>query len=140
MVSSPPLLASAPTAPEHAADTGLELGHVERLGQVVVRTLLQAVDLVVQRVLGRDDDYVLPPVQLLYMIQQPETVPSRQHDVQQYAVIGVPGNPGVGLYPAILASASVKSEAVSTTYFSSVNALCINSLSDGSSSTIRSFI
>ena len=35
-------LASAPTAPEYAADTGLELGHVERLGKVVVRTLLQS--------------------------------------------------------------------------------------------------
>jgi len=79
-------------APQDAADAGAEFGQVERLGQIVVGPEFQSLDLVVQRVAGRDDDDPGPAAALLQLFEQPQSAAAGQHDVQQDAVVVVCGD------------------------------------------------
>src|SRR5690606_10959793 len=71
----------------HSLDARIEFRKVERLRQVVIGTKLQAFKLVVQGILGRNDDHILA---LLLGFQRPEEIEAiavRQADIEQDAVV-----------------------------------------------------
>ena len=72
---------------ENAFHAGREFGDVEGLGEVVVGTEVEAGHLVVERVLGRDDDDAGLLVRGFQLAQDVEAVAVGQHDVQKDAVV-----------------------------------------------------
>src|SRR5450432_2500761 len=74
-------------APVDGPDTGMQLGQVERLGKIVIRSFFQPDDLIVKRILrGNDQDialFVLRPD----IVEQADAVAVRQADIQQDAII-----------------------------------------------------
>ena len=72
-------------ARRQGVDPGDELGHRERLHQVVVGALAQSVDPVGQRVPGRQHQHGGPAV-AAQRGERFEAVPARQHHVQDHQV------------------------------------------------------
>ena len=82
-------------------DACTQLRQMERLRQVIVGTQVKPRHLVLDGVLGRDDDDILLLPHLLQLLQHSQPVAVRQHDVQQDTVIVVRadfhhGSPEVG--------------------------------------------
>ena len=62
---------------QYAFDPGVELGQMEGFRKIVVRSLFQSQDLVLDGVAGRDDDDAFPLLLLLEHFQQRQAVPVR---------------------------------------------------------------
>ena len=75
-----------------APDTGAQFRQMERLGQVIVGPELEPLDLVIERIPGRNDDhagrFALPPE----LFEYPQAAAVGQHDVQQDTVVIVSGD------------------------------------------------
>ena len=69
---------------------------MERLGQVVVGAQVEPLHLVLDGVLGREDDDVPPYLLPCHLAEQGEPTPSGEHDVQQNAVILIDKNLHIG--------------------------------------------
>ena len=86
------LLPVALVTAHDAPDTGAQFREVEGFGQVVVGPQFEALDLVVERVAGRNDDDSRLPALPLQLFEQLQAAPVGQHDVQQDAVVIVSGD------------------------------------------------
>ena len=76
-------------ASDEGLDAGVQLGQVEGFGQIVVRAQFEAIHLVVQRILGGDDEHAVVALEAFQLAQEVEPASARQHDVQQDAVVVV---------------------------------------------------
>ena len=86
------LLPVALVTAHDAPDTGAQFRQMERLGQVIVGPELEPLDLVIERIPGRNDDhagrFALPPE----LFEYPQAAAVGQHDVQQDTVVVVSGD------------------------------------------------
>mgnify|MGYP007045833446 CR=1 FL=1 len=94
---------------------------MEGFREIVVCSLFQPQDFVLDGVAGRDDDDALTLLLFLEHLQQLQTVPIWQHDVEQDTVVAV-----VRYFQARF----MEVPAVSTTYRSFASVFCISSLSE----------
>ena len=86
------LLTAALVTAHDAPDPGAQLREMEGFGQVVVGPQFESLDLVVERVAGRNDDDSRLPALPLQFFEQLQAAPVGQHDVQQNTVVIVSGD------------------------------------------------